>query len=48
MMQNVAWKAKNTRCGIVAARSLGSNPTPLSRTWSKPPTILAVPSNAIE
>jgi len=28
MMQNVAWKAKNTRCGIVISPS-ASKPTPL-------------------
>ena len=47
MMQNVAWKAKKTRWGIVVP-SRGSKPTPLSRMWSRPPKILAVPSNAIE
>ena len=47
MMQNVAWKAKNTRCGIVVP-SRGSKPTPLRNAWPSPPTIFASPSKASE
>ena len=35
-MQNVAWKAMNSRCGIVVP-SRGSNATPARPAWSKPP-----------
>jgi hypothetical protein len=47
MMQNVAWKAKNTRWGIVVP-SLGSNVTSLRNAWLRPPIRSPVPSNASE
>ena len=47
MMQNVAWKAMNSRCGIVVP-SRGSNATPFSPTWSNPPMIALPGANAIE
>ena len=47
MMQNVAWKAMNSRCGIVCP-SRGSKATPESPTWSRPPTMALPGANAIE
>ena len=41
-MQNVAWKAKNSRCGIVVP-SRGSKATPRRNAWSNPP-MSALPS----
>ncbi len=36
MMQKVAWKAKNSRCGIVDP-SRGAKSTPLRKACPKPP-----------
>ena len=47
MMQNVAWKAKNTRCGIVPP-SRGAKDTSARKAWSRPPTTGLVPSKASE
>ena len=47
MMQNVPWKAKKTRWGIVVP-SRGSKPTPPRNAWPRPPMILASPSKASE
>ena len=47
MMQNVAWKAKNSRCGIVPP-SRGSKPTSFRNAWSKPPMMPLPSSKAIE
>ena len=47
MMQNVAWNAKNRRCGIVVP-SRGSNATPLRNAWPRPPMRLPSPSKASE
>ena len=41
-MQNVAWKAMNSRCGMCVP-SRGAKATPLSPMWSKPP-MSALPS----
>ena len=35
-MQNVAWKAKNSRCGIFVP-SRGVKPTSLRNAWPNPP-----------
>ena len=48
MMQNVAWKAKKTRCGIVVP-SRGSNATSLQeRVVEAADEAAAPPSNASE
>ena len=46
-MQNVAWKAMNSRCGIFVP-SRGSKSTPRSSAWSSPPMIPPLPSKASE
>ena len=48
MMQKLAWKAKNTRCGTFGYASLPSNPTSFSSAWSKPPMKAPSPPNANE
>ena len=47
MMQNVAWKAKKTRCGIVVP-SRGAKATSCRKAWSRPPIDAPSPSNASE
>ena len=48
MMQNVAWKAKNTRCGIVVP-SRGAKPTSLQeRVAEAADDLAASPSKASE
>jgi hypothetical protein len=37
-MQKLAWKAKNTSCGIVVP-SRGANVTSCRNAWPNPPTI---------
>ena len=36
MMQNVAWKAKNSSCGI-AVPARGAKATPCRNAWPRPP-----------
>jgi hypothetical protein len=47
MMQNVPWKTKNNRCGIVVP-SRGSNVTSFRNAWPRPPMRSPVPSKASE
>ena len=45
MMQNVAWKAKNSRCGIFVP-SRGVEADVVMKTWSRLPMIAPSPSKA--